>query len=210
LEGDGAARSGSASRRIGLAVVLALPSFASAGEGEDALIFVAGGGLGLVAHEAGHLVADLAFGVPPQVRGVDFGGIPFFAVSHPGGLPPRQEFTIASAGFWAQHASSEWLLSRRPELRARHAPLAKGVLAFNVLASTAYAGAAFARAGPVERDTRAMAESLGVAEPWVGAMVLAPAALDAYRYYRPRARWAGHASRVLKIGMVLLVLVADG
>ena len=42
-----------------------------------------------------------------------------------------------------------------------HAPFAKGVLAFNVAASAAYAGAAFARTGPYERDTRGMASQLG-------------------------------------------------
>jgi hypothetical protein len=197
-------------RRLGPAAALlclALP--ARAGEG-DAVVFLAGGALGLAAHEGGHVVADLACGVSPRVKGVSFSGIPFFAVTHPAGQPPRKEFVISSAGFWVQHATSEWLLTRRPELRQQHAPLAKGLLAFNVLASTAYAGAAFARAGPLERDTRGMAASLGVAEPWVGAMVLAPAALDAYRYYRPRARWARHASRVVKLGLVLLVVAADG
>ena len=92
---------------------------------------------------------------------------------------------ISSAGFWVQHATSEWLLTRHPHLRREHAPFRKGLLAWNVLASAAYSGAAFARAGPPERDTRGMAMSLGVPEPWIGALILAPAVLDAVRYAHP-------------------------
>ena len=43
---------------------------------------------------------------------------------------------------------NEWLLGRRPNLRHERAPFAKGVFTFNVLASAAYSGAAFARTGP--------------------------------------------------------------
>jgi hypothetical protein len=168
--------------------------------------FVAGGALGLGAHESGHFVFDVAFDAHPRFKRVDFGGIPFFALTHDSGLPARQEFTISSAGFWVQHGTSEWILSRHPRLRSERAPMRKGVLAFNVLASVAYGGAAFAHAGPVERDTRGMADSLGVDEAWVGAMLLVPAALDTYRYFRPQARWPKWASRAVKVGLVLLVL----
>ena len=121
---------------------------------------------------------DLAFDASPGLARVSFGPIPFFAISHrPVG--PKEEFTISSAGFWVQHGTSEWLLTTRPNLRSERAPFAKGVLAWNVLASVAYSGAAFARAGPPERDTRGMANSLGVAEPWIGTT-------------GPRARGARH------------------
>jgi hypothetical protein len=81
----------------------------------------------------------------------------------------------------------------------------KGLFAFNVLASGAYAGAAFARTGPAERDTRGIAVSARIDEPWVGAMILVPAVLDSWRYFDPDARWAVWASRAAKIGFVLLV-----
>lgn len=168
--------------------------------------FVAGGALGLATHEAGHLVFDAIFGADPSVRKVDFHGIPFFAITHPSGLPPRQEFTISSAGFWVQHAENEWLLSRRPDFRRQHAPVAKGVFTFNVVASIAYSGAAFARTGPVERDTRGMADSARIDERWIGALVLAPALLDTWRYFHPDAKWAAWASRGVKIGMVVMVV----
>lgn len=82
----------------------------------------------------------------------------------------------------------------------------QGLLAFNVLNSVGYALAAFARAGPYERDTRGMADSSGVDERVIGAMVLTPAVLDASRYYKPRSQWAKWTSRAVKVGSVLLVI----
>jgi hypothetical protein len=170
--------------------------------------FLAGGAIGLAAHEGGHLLFDGVFGVEPIIRPVHFGPFPFFAISHRAGLPPRQEFTIASAGFWVQHASSEVILSRFPRLKDRdpHARVLEGWLAFNVVSSVAYGVAALAKAGPVERDTRAMADSARMSERWAAALVLAPAVLDAWRYFHPESRWAVWASRGMKIGGVLLVL----
>jgi hypothetical protein len=175
-------------------------------EGQRIAPFLAGAALGLLAHEAGHVVADLAFGEKPGLGKVDFHGIPFFAVTHRSGLPRHREFTISSAGFWMQHAEDEWLLMRQPTLRSRRAPLAKGVFAFNVLASVAYAGTAFAKTGPAERDTRGMAAASRTDERWIGALVLAPAVLDAWRYYHPDAKWAAWTSRGVKIGMVVMVV----
>ena len=156
-------------------------------------------------HEGGHLLFDAAFDASPRITGVRFGLVPFFAITHRGDLSPRREFTISSAGFWMQDLSSEWLLTRRPSLREARAPLAKGVLAFNVLNSAGYAFVALARAGPFERDTRGMAGSVGVDERAIGALVLAPAVLDAIRYFKPQTRWAKWASRAAKAGSVLLV-----
>jgi hypothetical protein len=172
----------------------------------DSVKFLAGAGLGLVMHETGHLVFDAMFDADPRIKGVRFGPFPFFAITHRGDLSPRREFTISSAGFWVQELSSEWILTRQPSIRDAHAPLAKGVLAFNVLNSVGYAMVAFARAGPFERDTRGMASSSGVDERTIGALVLAPAVLDAVRYFKPEARWAKWASRAAKAGSVLLVV----
>lgn len=176
------------------------------GAARKAAKFLLGGAAGLGLHEGGHLLFDGVFGVRPSLKKVDFGGIPFFAITHPAGQPPRKEFTIVSAGFWMQHLSSEIILTRNPHLREEHAPIRKGILAFNVLASVAYGSAAFAKAGPVERDTRGMAQTLRVDEAWVGAMVLVPAGLDAWRYFHPGSRWARWASRAAKVGLVLLVV----
>lgn len=172
----------------------------------DTVKFLAGAAAGLALHETGHLIFDAAFDASPGIKGVRFGPFPFFAITHRGDLSRRREFVISSAGFWMQELSNEWLLTTRPGLRDAHAPLEKGLLAFNVLNSTGYALVAFARAGPFERDTRGMAASVKVDERAIGAMVLAPAVLDAVRYFRPDASWAKWASRAVKAGSVLLVM----
>jgi hypothetical protein len=171
-------------------------------------LFLAGAGVGLAAHEGGHLLFDFLFDADPGIRGVDFHGIPFFAITHRDGMSPVREFTISSAGFWVQHATSEWLLTRRPHLRDEDAPLAKGLLTFNVLASVAYATAAFAQTGPIERDTLGMAVSADVDEPWIGTLVLAPAVFDTWRYFQPESRAAVWLSRAAKVGGVLLIVRA--
>lgn len=171
----------------------------------SALKFLGGGALGLAAHESGHLLFDGLFGADPGLKKVSFHGIPFFAITHDAGLTPRKEFIIDSAGFWVQEATNEIILSRRPNLRREQAPLLKGLVAFNVIASVSYAGAAFARTGPLERDTRGMAEALHWKEPYVGLLILIPAILDAVRYYDPGARWAVWGSRAAKIGGVVLI-----
>lgn len=168
--------------------------------------FLTGAALGLGLHEGGHLIFDAVFDARPRISRVTFGPFPFFAVTHRADLSPRREFTVSSAGFWMQDASSEWLLTRRPSLRDERAPFAKGLLAFNILNAAGYAGVAFARAGPFERDTRGMADSVGVDERAIGALVLAPAVLDAIRYFKPDARWAKWASRAAKLGSVVLVV----
>jgi hypothetical protein len=174
------------------------------------LLFVAGGAGGLLVHEAGHVLVSTAFGARPTTHSLDYGPIPFFAIRHDP-VSPRQEFAIAASGFWLQHAASEWILSTRPNVRAEPAPFRKGVLVFHLATSALYAGAALSGLGPPERDTRGMAAALGpdgIAEPVVGLLVLTPAVLDAYRYFRPQSAWARWASRGAKIAAVSLVVVA--
>ena len=168
--------------------------------------FLAGAAVGLAAHESGHLLFDGIFDANPGIKKVSFHGIPFFAITHDNGLSPRREFVIDSAGFWVQEATNELILSRRPNLRHERAPFLKGLVAFNVGASVAYAGAAFARTGPAERDTRGMADSLRWKEPWVGVLILIPAVLDAIRFYHPDQKWAAWGSRAAKIGGVVLIV----
>jgi hypothetical protein len=196
-------------RAAGLALLLsaAISSAASAQTFAGVAKFVGGGALGLALHESAHVIADVGSGVTPGVKKVTFGPIPFFAITHDAVSPPR-EFVISSAGFWMQHAVSELVLVRHGDLRHEDAAMLKGVLAFNVLASVAYASAAFARTGPDERDTRGMAVSARMDEPLVGAVILAPALLDAARYYGVKHRVVVWASRAAKIGGVLLVIRA--
>jgi hypothetical protein len=188
------------------------PESASSAPAESAkpLRFLGGAAIAFGLHEMAHVAADLSAGATPQVKRVEFHGIPFFAITPEGNLSRRQQFVIASAGFWAQHAGNEWILSREPRLRERSAPVRKGMLAFNVLASVAYAGAAFARTGPIERDTLGMAEGARMDERVLGTFLLVPAVLDTVRYYKPGAKWAVWVSRGAKIGLVLLVVRSGG
>jgi hypothetical protein len=167
--------------------------------------FLGGFAVGLAAHESGHVLFDVIFDADPGIKRVEYHGIPFFAITHESGLPRRQEFVISSAGFWVQHATNEWLLTRRPNLRSESSAFTKGVFTFNVGASAMYSVAAFAKTGPPERDTRGMAASARLDERWIGAMILAPAVLDTWRYFAPEARWAVWLSRAAKVGGVLLI-----
>jgi len=202
----GAARRGrlSGMPAVALALLLSAAGDATAQSAFGVAKFLSGGVLGLAMHEGGHLAADLAFNASPGIKSVKFGPLPFFAITHDP-VSPVREFTISSAGFTTQHVSSEVILTRHPHLRDQRASLLKGMLAFNVLASVAYAGAAFGRVGPDERDTRGMAESADVAEPIIGVVLLVPAALDAARYYKPNERWLTWSSRAAKAGMVILI-----
>jgi hypothetical protein len=194
-----------------LAVVLscscALPAATTAQSLKDSAKLIGGAAVGLAIHESAHVAADFASGVTPGVKKVTFGPLPFFAITHDP-VSAGREFVISSAGFWAQHAVSEYLLMARPELRNEHAPVIKGLFAFNVLTSAAYSVAAFARAGPNERDTRGMAVSGRVDEPVIGALILAPAVLDSARYFGSRNAWVIWGSRAAKIGGALLVVRA--
>ncbi|HKY23211.1 MAG TPA: hypothetical protein VJM31_18490 [Vicinamibacterales bacterium] len=165
-----------------------------------------GGAAGLAIHESGHLVANWAFDEKVVVKKVDYKGMPFFALSHAPDLSPRREYIVSSAGFWAQYLYSEQILTHHPNLKNERSPVRKGLLTFHVATSLVYAGAAFGKTGPIERDTRGMASSRRLSERWIGALVLAPAVLDAYRYFNPDARWATWAARGTKMGGVLLVI----
>src|SRR5688572_29221999 len=93
-----------------------LITLASTVQAQPVAKFLLGAAAGLAMHEAGHVAADVSFGVAPGVKKVSFGGIPFFAITHRA-LSPAREFVVASAGFWVQEASSEILLTRTANLR---------------------------------------------------------------------------------------------
>ncbi len=177
-------------------------------ETEDVAKFLAGGAVGLLIHEGGHLFWDAVFDAHPRVEPVHFGPIPFFAITPTRPLSPRQLYIVASAGFWTQELSSELLQSPNRDLRHEHAPFAKGMLAFGVLTSIGYGVVAIAEAGPAQRDTRGMAAGLGAPEPAIGALIMAPALLQIYRYYRPDSQWAKWATRALAASSVLVLFRA--
>jgi hypothetical protein len=189
---------------LGAAVALAFASSSQAGDFWKP--FLAGGLAGLAVHEASHLTLDAAFDARPRLKGVSFGPIPFFAITHRSDVTARQEALISGAGFFSQHATSEVIFGRRAPGDGL-SDFEKGALTFHVATSVAYAGAAFARYGPFERDTRGLADATGSDERLIGALVLAPAAFDTWRYFRPDSRAAKWGSRVAKaafLGVIAL------
>ena len=170
--------------------------------------FLAGAASGFAIHEGSHLLFDAAFDAGPRLKGVSFGPIPFFAVTHRNGLPSNQEALISGAGFLSQQVTSEIVLTRRGP-GDDVSPFEKGLLAFHVATSVAYAGAAFTRYGPHERDTRGIADATGTDERVVGALVLAPAVFDAWRYKRPNSRTAKWGSRLSKVAYLGVILFKD-
>ena len=196
---------------LALALALALPGALDAQPPRrHVAAFAAGVVGGLVLHESGHLAAGLAYNAHPGTRGVSYAGIPFFAVTHRH-VPRRDEFVISSAGYWMQFANAEWILTRHPDLRAHPNSALEGILAFNLATSLVYTGAAVLHEGPAERDPRSMAASLGRngwPEGAVGAIMLAPALLDAWRWWRPGHPAIAWASRGAKVGAVALTVAA--
>ena len=185
----------------------------AASEGRDSLRdsirFFGGFSAGLFLHESAHMATGATLGARPRIDRLSI-PLPFIVV-HYDPVSRRREFAIASAGFWMQHLVSEWLLTAQPELRRTAAPFRKGLFAFGVGTSALYAVAAMSTTGPRERDTRSLATSLGrdgVPEPAAGALILAPAVLDLFRYYRPHAAWARWTSRALKALSLGLVFAA--
>jgi hypothetical protein len=174
----------------------------------DTAKFLSGAALAFLIHEGGHLVFDEAFDAHPQLQWVHFGPIPFFAIAPTRPLSARQLFTVASAGFWTQELTSDLLQPQHRDLRHEHAPFEKGMLAFDILTSIGYAATAFAGSGPLQRDTRGMAVSLDAPEPAMGALILTPAVLEAYRYFHPESRWVRWATRIAAAGSVVLVVSA--
>ena len=172
------------------------------------LLSAGGAALAFVAHESGHLGFDYLYHASPYLDDVRFGPIPFFTVNRRHNVTNAQEFTISSAGFWVQEAMNEWILDRHPNLRHEDHPLLKGMVVFNVLMPAGYSMAGLFRFGPPERDPHGMAGASGLPEPVIGAVVLAPALLDGYRYFHPEKRWAAWASRAAKLGSVLLTIRA--
>ena len=75
--------------------------------------------------------------------------------------------------------------------------------------STGYTAAALGTFGPPERDTRGMAVSAGddgIPEPVIGVLILAPAALDGWRYLKKDPAWARWTSRALKAGLLIVAI----
>jgi hypothetical protein len=188
--------------------------------------FGAGVLAGLAAHEAGHVVANLALGNVPHIEGfLALHFIPFFAVrpnitcvgaaarqregdlcwKRDGsvfGAGRRGKFAIVAAGFNVQYLGDELLLRGSPDLELADAPFRKGVLAFNVVTSAVYAVGTWTGLEDPRGDVANMADISGLSHDVLAVFVLLPALLDAVRYFDPDARWAPFAAATSKVTFI--------
>jgi len=172
-------------------------------------------------HESCHAISGLALGNKPTLEPVRFlGVVPFFAVSpnvscydgyclKASGAPflpgPRGLYFIVSAGIICQEVTNEVILSVQPRIRYDDAAYLKGMLAFNTLASVAYALANLFALEPPQGDIRTMGSLVPVPHAVLSGLILATAALDISRYYFPDEEWLAWASRITKVATVGIV-----
>ncbi len=173
---------------------------------------------GFVAHESGHIVANLMLSNVPHIVFVKVDGfIPFVAIEpriyctgdtcvnadgKPFSAGRHGKFEIVSAGFQVQHLTDEILLQLHPDLRDESAPYLKGLLAFNTLVSVMYALAAWTGTEGVDGDVAGQASVSKVPKSVLAGFLMVPAGLDIYRYYVPSSKWAPWASIGAKAGYV--------
>lgn len=170
---------------------------------------------GFLAHEAGHVAANLALGNRPRFEGFLYGGfLPFFAITpciqcdaegctdingQNFGPGRRGKYFIVTAGYHVQHISDEIILSHTPDLRHQYAPFRKGMLLFNIFLSTLYAAGAWTGLQDPHGDLEGAAQLSGLDQTLLSFALVAPAAIDTYRYFVPgSARWSAWASRLSK------------
>ncbi len=188
------------------------------GTAASAGMMLAGAATGFLTHEAGHLLANWAYQNRPDFVGITAAGfIPFFAISpdidcgasgcttrtgarFAGGR--RGKYFISTAGFLVGHLSSEIILGTEPCLRFRQAPFKTGWLAFNILLSVGYALASASEIEVSHGDAGGAAAAAGLDRRVFAAVLLAPALLDAYRFWWPGSAWVPWASRGGKAAMV--------
>ena len=68
----------------------------------DWLWLLAGAASGLVLHEGGHVLLDVATGSEPELRKVALGPFPFFAIQPTKVQSPQQIYAISMMGFATQ------------------------------------------------------------------------------------------------------------
>jgi len=130
------------------------------------------------------------------------GGRCFKASGAPFGPGPRGLYLIVSAGLLCQELTDEVILSTRPRLRYEDEPFLQGMLAFNTLASVAYAVANLLSIEPVEGDLYTMTRLSPLPRGVLSGLVLATALLDISRYLFPDVGWLPWASRATKVATV--------
>jgi hypothetical protein len=177
----------------------------------------AGAVTAFLAHETGHVVANLLLGNVPRIHGTKvWGFLPFPVISpdincygnrcttrngHRFPTGRNGSYFIVTAGFDVQHITNEIVLTLDPNLKDEYAPFEQGLVAFNILLSGIYAAGAYTGLEDPHGDLKAAAKRSGVPEGWLATWLLVPAVLDVYRFFYPSATWSAWASRAGKASL---------
>ncbi|MFT3700160.1 MAG: hypothetical protein QM831_43845 [Kofleriaceae bacterium] len=181
-------------------------------------LFLAGGAVGFLAHESGHVAMNYALGNSPEVHGITtFGFIPFVAIAPalqcsgsvclkrdgtPLAFGPSGKYLIVTAGYDVQHLTTELLLTLTPRLRYDDAPFRKGLFTFDILLSVGYAVSDYLGVEDSHGDSLNAEQASGINRFVFATLLIAPAILDTYRYFNPKSKWAPWVSRGTKLGMI--------
>lgn len=179
-------------------------------QGNDSRTFKVGAhtALGLTALFTHHVGDDRLFMMPDVLydfapvrtpRGLEYrdeNGVP---VSH----GRRDHALIAYSGILFQNITNEILLTRHPRLIDEDRPFLKGMFFFNLFLPLFYT---FESRSDANSDLRLLQQDLGYDKWQVNAIVLIPAALDAYRYYHPEKKRLRTYARIAKVVPVIICL----
>jgi len=115
----------------------------------------------------------------------------------------RDHSFIVYSGIMYQNATNEYLLTKHPDLINKDEPFLKGLFFMNVFLPSFYTVWGYQNENS---DLKLLRESLDYEKWKVNAMVLAPSALDVYRYYHPEKKKLRAYSRIAKLIPVIICL----
>ncbi|MFH1539072.1 MAG: hypothetical protein ABIH66_08935, partial [bacterium] len=115
----------------------------------------------------------------------------------------RDHALIAYSGLLFQNITNEILLTRHPRLIDEDRPFLKGMFFFNLFLPMFYT---FESRSDDNSDLRLLQQDIGYDKWQVNAIVLVPAALDAYRYYHPEKKRLRTYARIAKTIPVVICL----
>ena len=153
------------------------------------------------------MIANLAFGEKPGLGKVDFHGIPVLR-DHASQRAAVARGIHDLVGRLLGAACHERMAADAPPARSEPSRRRSRRACLRSTCSRRLPTRARRSRKPVPRSAThaGMAASSRIDERWIGALVLAPALLDGWRYYHPDTKWATWASRGVKIGMVVMVV----
>ncbi|HPN95488.1 MAG: hypothetical protein BWY28_00040 [bacterium ADurb.Bin236] len=115
----------------------------------------------------------------------------------------RDHSLLSYSGVMFQTFANEIILTRRPDLIEHDDPFAKGIFFINVVLPVFYIAHGYS---DPNSDLLLLQKSSGLDRWQVNAMVAAPAALDAYRFYHPEKKKLRIYSRIAKLIPVIVCL----